>query len=83
MKQRERERLIVEQCADITFAEPEDVPEVNETNCRNSTEPGQEIGFQLVYTTKENAAYRNLVVNPWLSVVLPVMLAGASWVTWF
>jgi len=34
-------------CVDITFAEPEDVPEVNETNCFNSTD----IGFQLVFTT--------------------------------
>lgn len=34
-------------CVDITFAEPEDVPEVNETNCFNSSD----IGFELVFTT--------------------------------
>ena len=34
-------------CVDITFAEPEDVAQVNETNCYNSTD----IGFSLVFTT--------------------------------
>lgn len=34
-------------CVDITFADPKDVPEVNETNCFNSSD----IGFQLVFTT--------------------------------
>src|SRR5271154_2053971 len=34
-------------CVDITFAEPEDVPEVNSSNCFNSSD----IGFQLVFTT--------------------------------
>jgi hypothetical protein len=34
-------------CVDITFADPADVPEVNETNCFNSSD----IGFQLVFTT--------------------------------
>ncbi|KAL9022270.1 MAG: hypothetical protein Q9185_000512 [Variospora sp. 1 TL-2023] len=34
-------------CVDITFADPRDVPEVNETNCVNSTT----IGFDLVYST--------------------------------
>ncbi len=35
------------QCVDITFADPKDVPEVNETNCSNSTD----IGFQFVFST--------------------------------
>jgi hypothetical protein len=34
-------------CVDITFADPKDVPEVNETNCFNSSD----ISFQLVFTT--------------------------------
>ncbi|KAL8696005.1 MAG: hypothetical protein Q9201_007868 [Fulgogasparrea decipioides] len=34
-------------CVDITFADPKDVAEVNETNCLNSTQ----IGFDLVFTT--------------------------------
>ncbi len=35
------------QCVDITFADPKDVPEVNETNCSNTTD----IGFQFVFST--------------------------------
>jgi len=34
-------------CVDITFADPKDVAEVNETNCFNSSD----IGFNLVFTT--------------------------------
>lgn len=34
-------------CVDITFAEPEDVPEVNSSNCFNSSD----ISFELVFTT--------------------------------
>src|SRR5271163_3925907 len=34
-------------CVDITFAEPEDVPEVNSSNCFNSSQ----ISAQLIYTT--------------------------------
>ncbi|KAF2272399.1 uncharacterized protein EI97DRAFT_437022 [Westerdykella ornata] len=70
-------------CADITFAEPEDVPEVNETNCFNSTQEGENIGFQLVYTTTSSPAQRAVQVNAFVSVALPLMLATASWVTWF
>lgn len=35
-------------CVDITFAEPEDVPEVNETNCFNSSQ----ISSNLIFTTE-------------------------------
>ena len=35
------------QCVDITFADPTDVPEVNSSNCFNSSD----IGFNLVFTT--------------------------------
>lgn len=34
-------------CVDITFAEPEDVAEVNETNCFNSSQ----ISYNLIFTT--------------------------------
>lgn len=34
-------------CVDITFADPEDVPEVNETNCYNSSQ----IQSNLIFTT--------------------------------
>ncbi|KAK5278775.1 hypothetical protein LTR20_010722 [Exophiala xenobiotica] len=36
-------------CVDITFAEPEDVPEVNASNCFNSTQ----ISSSLVFTTTD------------------------------
>jgi len=39
-------------CVDITFAEPEDVPEVNSSNCFNSTQ----IGSDLIFTTSALAA---------------------------
>jgi len=34
-------------CVDITFAEPHDVPEVNQSNCLNSSD----ISFELVFST--------------------------------
>ena len=34
-------------CVDITFADPKDVPEVNETNCFNSTQ----ITSNLIFTS--------------------------------
>lgn len=37
------------QCVDITFANPEDVAEVNSSNCFNSSD----IGFNNVYTMTE------------------------------
>lgn len=72
----------VEQCADITFAEPADVPEVNSTNCRNSTHPDENIGFQLVYTTTSSLGYPAVQVNGYVSLLVPVMLVAASWLTW-
>lgn len=44
-------------CVDITFAEPGDVPELNSTNCFNSSD----IGFNLVYTTALGSAAPRLV----------------------
>ncbi|KAG9193317.1 hypothetical protein G6011_03352 [Alternaria panax] len=69
-------------CADITFAEPEDVPEVNKTNCVNTTAPDQHISFQIVYTTTSSPAPHNMVVNSYASIVVPAMLAAAWWITW-
>jgi hypothetical protein len=70
------------QCADITFAEPEDVPEVNSTNCFNSTTIGETIGFQMVYTTTSSPAPRTVVLNSWVSLSVPIILAAASWMAW-
>lgn len=36
------------QCVDLTLAEPENVEEVTETNCYNSSD----LGFNLVFTTE-------------------------------
>jgi hypothetical protein len=58
------------------------VPEVNKTNCLNSTDPGQEIGFQIVYSTTSSPAPHNLVVNGYASLMVPMLLAAASWITW-
>ncbi|KAF2714478.1 hypothetical protein K504DRAFT_368318 [Pleomassaria siparia CBS 279.74] len=69
-------------CADITFALPEDVPEVNQTNCFNSTQPGEDIGFNLVYSTTSSIGYPALQVNGYFSLLVPVMLIVASWLTW-
>lgn len=72
------------QCADITFAEDGDpeIPNVNQTNCFNSTQPDQRIGFQAVYTTTPGAAPLNIQFNPYVSLLAPLMLVVASWVTW-
>lgn len=58
------------------------MPEVNRTNCFNSTQPGQEIGFQIVYATTSSPAPHNAVVNTYASVAVPLMLAAASYLTW-
>jgi len=69
-------------CADITFAEPHDVPEVNETNCVNTTQAGQNIGFQIVYTTTSSPAPHTMLVNGYASILVPLMVIAASWTTW-
>ncbi|KAL9005944.1 MAG: hypothetical protein Q9188_001309 [Gyalolechia gomerana] len=65
-------------CVDITFAEPERVPEVNEGNCANSTDPS--IGFELVFSTDSLTAAASPSV-PRLSswpVSLP-LVAALAW----
>jgi hypothetical protein len=54
---------------DITFAAPEDVPEVNATNCFNSSD----IGFNNVYTESINAGAMPL--SPQYTLML-ALLAG-------
>jgi hypothetical protein len=46
MEKFQKQLLIYKQCVDITFADPKDVPEVNETNCFNSTD----LSFNNVYS---------------------------------
>jgi hypothetical protein len=58
------------------------VPEVNSTNCFNSTQPEDKIGFQLIYSTTSSLGYPAATVNVYVSMVLPIMVATASWLTW-
>ncbi|MCJ1231684.1 hypothetical protein MMC12_008363 [Toensbergia leucococca] len=51
-------------CVDITFANPEDVPEVNSSNCFNSSD----ISFELVFSTTA------------LSAAEPALSRSASWI---
>jgi len=70
-------------CADITFADPKDVPEVTPENCFNSTEgPKKIIDFQMLYSTTSSPAPRNVVVNRMASIVAPLLFAATTWVTW-
>lgn len=58
-------------CVDITFALPEDVPEVNSTNCFNSTD----IGFNNVYTMGIGTSAAFPTIRPSLSTALLVVLS--------
>jgi hypothetical protein len=70
-------------CADITFADPKDVPEVNNTNCFNSSKPGDDqIGFQLVYASTSSLGFPTKTVNAYASILVPLMLGAAAWITW-
>jgi len=59
------------QCVDITFANPEDVPEVNATNCFNSSD----IGFNNVYTSSTNLSSAAISLSPQYTLML-ALLAG-------
>jgi hypothetical protein len=59
-------------CVDITFADPKDVAEVNETNCFNSSD----ISFQLVFSTTALASDALPAVQSYhfLTIITTVML---------
>ncbi|KAL8781393.1 MAG: hypothetical protein Q9194_000378 [Teloschistes cf. exilis] len=67
-------------CVDITFADPKDVPEVNETNCVNSTD----IGFDLVFSTTSLSSAAtptfttSRTMTAWMASV-PLVVAGVVW----
>jgi len=71
-------------CVDITFAEPHEVNEVNNTNCFNSTQPnGQKIiDFQMVFSSTSSPAPHNAVVNPYTSILAPLFVAAAASLAW-
>jgi len=60
-------------CVDITFAEPEDVVQVDESNCFNSSD----IGFQLVFTTTSltSAATQSIPSTSYLAFAPLIMAA--------
>ncbi|KAL9011705.1 MAG: hypothetical protein Q9173_003470 [Seirophora scorigena] len=60
-------------CVDITFADPRDVPEVNETNCVNTTN----IGFDLVYSTREESAAGTARSTSWIPSI--PLVAALAW----
>ncbi|KIV91302.1 hypothetical protein PV10_05853 [Exophiala mesophila] len=67
-------------CADITFAEPEDVPEVNETNCFNSSQ----LRSELIFTTESlrSSATMSLDTSPKTYIQLSIILASAMFASW-
>jgi len=69
-------------CADITFAEPKDVPPVTRENCHNGTENDDEFGFSLVYSTTSSPGHRAAPLDPVFAVMAPFMLIAATWATW-
>jgi hypothetical protein len=60
-------------CADVTLADPKDVPQVNASNCFNSTD----LEFQLVFTTTSLSAASSLIASPGLAWSLTCALAVA------
>ena len=58
---------------DITFADPKDVPEVNESNCANTSN----IGFELVFSTDSLTSGAEVLIGPssWLSASIPLAAA--------
>ncbi|KAL5118737.1 hypothetical protein ACEQ8H_003414 [Pleosporales sp. CAS-2024a] len=73
-------------CVDITFADPEDpnsgIERVTAENCFNSTQPGQQIGFEMIYTTTNSPAPPNAVLNLYTSILAPLLLVLALSSTW-
>lgn len=63
------------QCADITFAEPEDVEEVTDENCFNSSH----ISFETIFTTSslQDTGLETIGVPAFITSVLPTFMAIA------
>lgn len=72
--ERRRKRLTNSKCVDITFANPEDVAEVNSSNCFNSSD----ISFNNVYSIaigSTSSATRTLASASLLPLVMGLMYA--------
>lgn len=59
------------QCVDITFADPADVAEVNETNCRNTTVPDQLITIDYVFASSSLSGTNSMLPVVGLNTLLP------------
>ncbi|KAM0712038.1 hypothetical protein Q7P37_011132 [Cladosporium fusiforme] len=57
-------------CVDVTLAEPEDVEEINELNCYNSSE----IGFNMIYSSPQSTGAAPATT----SSVVPALLVAAA-----
>lgn len=68
-------KLTGQQCVDITFAEPHDVAEVNETNCKNTTDPNSLIQFDTVFTTSSLTSRASFFPASGLMATLPTFSA--------
>jgi len=71
----ERTWLIKKQCVDITFADPKDVAEVNETNCFNSSD----ISFNNVYSMAIASTTSSATKAISQLSLLPIAFAGLIW----
>lgn len=69
--------LSVPQCVDITFADPKDVPEVNETNCFNTTNINFDLVFSTSSLTSAAATMSSRTMTTWMASV--PLLAGVAW----
>ncbi|THX90176.1 hypothetical protein D6C77_00754 [Aureobasidium pullulans] len=67
-------------CADVTLADPADVPEVNASNCFNSSD----LSFQLVYATGNlsSSALPAFTPSSPMSLTLPLLVAIFAFVLW-
>ena len=69
----------VTQCVDITFAEPEDVAEVNKSNCANSSWISWDFVYQTSSLTNAGSSLRDLSrQSTWIASI--PMLALAAWI---
>ncbi|KAI4848829.1 hypothetical protein E4T44_03705 [Aureobasidium sp. EXF-8845] len=67
-------------CADVTLADPADVPEVNASNCFNSSD----LSFQLIYATGNlsSGALPTAIASSRISLTLPALVAIFAFVLW-
>ena len=73
------------QCVDITFADPSEVPEVNSSNCWNSTnitDPSAGIRFTEIYATTSLTAAGVALALPSYAAWVPLAAALTGALLW-